>query len=185
MHDVLDGCFGGFLVKVLAGGGDQDAQLVVVLTDLRFRDVEQIECLVEDDGMHSNQAAGCLGSGKPSSARNSTAARSLKGRAHGGFRGSLVGQFVADKGKGRLNNTVTTSWSPGLAVGNWSMLIVDDFGNDEILKQMHALVLGASRRRTRGLGGSVDIAALTVVGELLALVGFTTCRATRRQAANQ
>ena len=44
-----------------AGGGDQDAEIVVVLADLPSCDVEQIECLVEADGMHSNQTAGLPG----------------------------------------------------------------------------------------------------------------------------
>jgi hypothetical protein len=53
------------------------------LADLPSCDVEQIEWLVEADGMHSNQTAGLPGSDKTSSLRTSTASRSLKGRPHG------------------------------------------------------------------------------------------------------
>jgi hypothetical protein len=58
-------------------------EIVVVLADLPSCDVEQIEWLVEADGMHSNQTAGLPGSDKTSSLRTSTASRSLKGRPHG------------------------------------------------------------------------------------------------------
>ena len=53
-----------------------------MLADLPSCDVDQIGCLVEDDGMHSNLTAGLLGSDKTSSLRTSTASRSLKGRPH-------------------------------------------------------------------------------------------------------
>jgi hypothetical protein len=46
------------LSKCWPGGGDQDAEILVVFADRPSCDVEQIEWLEEADGMHSNQTAG-------------------------------------------------------------------------------------------------------------------------------
>src|SRR5262249_11313584 len=144
----------------LAGGGDQDKDVVFLLAYLPSGGVEQVEDLVENvrvdphgataGGGQAQYVVGASLDGLDQPERQPAAARP-------GGQADAVGHLVAGEGEGGAEQHGAQQRFAGWAGGARRVVFIDDLRDDETLKQVHPPVVRALGGDPASLGSRVHI----------------------------